>query len=53
MIEQLDMSTKQKLMIIHLHKMGFNDANIERAILYGGATSIEEILQTIIPNEVG
>ncbi len=46
----LDESTRQKIMIIQLFKMGFRDPNIERAMLYGGAKSIEEILEMIIPN---
>lgn len=47
-----DESTRQKLMIFQLFKMGFRDSNIERAILYGGAKNIEEILNMIIPNEL-
>ncbi len=33
--------------------MGFSDEIIERSILYGFASSIEEILDMIIPNELG
>jgi hypothetical protein len=31
--------------------MGFHDQTIERAILYGGAKSVEDCLPMILPNE--
>lgn len=31
--------------------MGFGDENVERAIIYAGASSVEEILYYIVPDD--
>jgi hypothetical protein len=36
-----------------MYELGFKDEIVERSILIGGATSIEEIMHFILPDEKG
>ena len=39
------------MIIVTLHKMGFHDEAIERAIQFGGAKTIEDCLPFLVLNE--
>jgi len=44
---------QQKLTIIALHDMGFEDEMVERAVFYAGAKTVEEAMNYLIPNADG
>ena len=40
-----------KFLIVKLYEMGFHEDTVERAILFGGARSIEDCMPFLVPNE--
>ena len=49
--KSLDEASKQKLLIIHMDKMGIQSETVERAMLYSGCRTIEELLDFVLLNE--